>query len=88
MAMDVQVELKRLSAAGKLVFGTEETVKLLRKGKVQRVLLSSNCDPLVRSDIEKLAGLAKVDVVSLEQGSEEIGVLCKKPFGVSVVAVQ
>ena len=84
---DIATELKRLNAAGKLVFGSEETVKLLRSGKLHRVMFSSNCSPIVRADIERLCSLGKVEFVSLEQTSEEVGTLCKKPFAISVVAV-
>ncbi len=82
---DVVVELKKSLASNKLVLGTEETVKLLRKGKVQKVILASNCDPQVRGDIQKYCGIGSVECVELPQTNEELGVLCKKPFAISVV---
>ncbi len=84
---DVVVELKKSLAANKLVLGTDETVKLLRKGKVHKVILASNCDPQVRGDIQKYCGIGGVECVELPQTNEELGVLCKKPFAISVVGV-
>jgi large subunit ribosomal protein L30e len=84
---DVVGEIKKLHAANKLVLGADETLKLLRQGKVKRVFLSSNCSPVARSDIEQLCRLGEIDCVALPQSSEEIGVLCKKPFAISVVGV-
>lgn len=80
-------EVKKLMSASKLVLGSDETVKLLRQGKLVRVFISTNCSPQMKSDLERACGIAEIDVVELNQTSEEIGVLCKKPFAVSVVGV-
>ncbi len=80
-------EVKRLMGASKLVLGADVTMKLLRQGKLARVFVSTNCSPQMRSDLDKACGLAGIDVVELNQTSDEIGVLCKKPFAISVVGV-
>ena len=78
-------EVKKLMVASKLVLGADETLKLLRQGRLARVYLSTKCSPQVKSDIELACKTAGIDVVELNQSSEEIGVLCKKPFAISVV---
>ncbi len=80
-------EVKKLMSASKLVLGANETVKLLRQGKLARVFVSTNCSPQMRSDLENACKIAGIDVVELNQTSDEIGVLCKKPFAISVVGV-
>ena len=80
-------EVKKLMTASRLVLGSDETVKLLRQCKLARVFVSTNCSPQMRSDLEQACKIAGIDVVELNQTSEEIGVLCKKPFAVSVVGV-
>lgn len=87
MAEQELLDLRKLLAQGKLVLGTEETLKLLRKAKVQKVLFAANVDPGVRETVERLCRLGNVGSLVLEQRSEEIGALCKKPFGIAVVAV-
>lgn len=84
---DLSVELKKLLAAKKLLFGAEETVKALRKGGVQKVYIVATCNDVVRSDVETLCKVSGVELVTLSQSSDEIGVICKKPFGVSVISV-
>lgn len=84
---DVAGELKKLLTAKKLVLGSEETVKALRKGKVQKVFIAANCDPMVKSEVENLCKVSSAQCVDLSQGSDEIGVMCKKPFAISVIGV-
>merc|ERR1712113_1297649 len=48
--------------SGKAVLGYKTALKSLRQGKAKLVLISSNCPPLRRSEIEYYAMLAKTAV--------------------------
>ena len=85
-----EAELKQLkedAQSGKAIIGTDLVLKGLRAGKIGKVFLARNCLQKTKEDIHYYASLAKVPVVELEQSNEEVGVLCKKNFFVSVVAV-
>jgi len=84
---DVGAELKKLLAGEKLVLGAEVTLKLLRQGKLKKVFLASNCSPQVRDNIGRYCKVGNVECVDFSQTNEEIGVICKKPFAISVVGV-
>ena len=84
---EIAGELKKLLMAKRLVLGAEATIKALRKGGVQKVFIASNCSTLVRSDVETLCKVSGAECVSLAQGTDEIGVMCKKPFAISVIGV-
>lgn len=86
MVSIVNEDLKHLLSAKKLVFGVDESLKLLRSGKLVKVLVSSNCDASVKTTIERLC-VNGIEFVSLSENNDEIGVLCKKPFSISVVGV-
>ena len=86
-AVDVVAELKKLLAVNKLVLGTDETLKLLRQGKLHKVFFAANCSPQAKGDIQQYCKAGAVECVELAQSNEEIGVLCKKPFAISVVGV-
>jgi len=86
MAKVVDNELKNI-AGDKLVFGTDENLKLLRSGKLSKVFLASNCSDSLKSDFENLCKISNVEYVVLSDSNEEIGVICKKPFSISVVGV-
>jgi len=83
----VVAELQKLLVEGKLVFGSKETLKLLREGKAKKVFVSSNCKESVKEDVERYCSLGGVECVGLEQAADEVGTLCRKPFSISVIGV-
>lgn len=79
-------ELKDVLREKNLVIGTNETIKKLKLGKVKKVLLASNCPKSVRETIMHYAKIANASVVELDVPDKEIGLLSKRPFGVSVLS--
>jgi large subunit ribosomal protein L30e len=79
-------ELKKALKEKKLNFGTDLTLKKLRDGKVKKVFLASNCPENTKKTIKYYAKLSKAEVIELEVSNEELGVLCKKPFMISVLS--
>ena len=80
-------EIKKLLKTGNLIIGTERTVKNLKLGRVQKVILSSNCPANVEKDITYYSGLNSTEVYRLDYPNDELGVICKKPFSISVLAL-
>ena len=80
-------EIKKNLETGKLIFGTEMTMKGLKLGDVQKVFVTKNCPAEVRDDISHYSSIGKFEVVELESTNEELGVICKKPFSVSVIGL-
>ena len=79
-------ELKKMLKSGNVIIGTEKTLKSLRLGKVEKVLLSSNCPAKVERDISYYAGMSGTESYKLDYPNDELGVICKKPFSISVLA--
>lgn len=73
---------------GKLVFGFEKTMKLLKKDKIKAIFLASNCSEIMKKDIKHYAKISNVEVADLEMKNNEVGIFCKKPFSVSVVSLE
>ena len=84
----VVAEIKKLVESDKVVFGAEVSLKLLRQGKLKKLYLSSNCSEVVKEDAERYCALSGTECVPLQQTNDEIGVLCRKPFSISVVGVK
>jgi len=80
-------EIKKLMKSGNVIIGTEKTIKSLKLGRIQKVLLSANCPAKVEKDINYYAGLDKVEFHKLDYQNDELGVICKKPFSISVLAL-
>ena len=80
-------EIKKLIKAGNVIFGTERAMKNLKLGRVQKILLSANCPAKVEKDASYYAGLNGAELHKLDYPNDELGVICKKPFSISVLAV-
>ena len=79
-------EIKKMVKGGNFIVGTERTVKGLRTGKIQKVLLSSNCPAKVEKSITYYAQMSGAEMHKLEYPNDELGIICKKPFSISVLA--
>jgi len=82
-----QTKIKKIIKARKIIIGTERTIKNLRLGKVDKVLLSSNCADRTVNDINYYASLGNAETITVKYPNDELGVICKKPFSVSVLSI-
>ena len=73
---------------GKLLLGMKRTIKAIRAATVSKVYLASNCPEVIVDDIEHYCSLASVEVERLTIDCAELGIMCKKPFFISVVGVK
>ena len=80
-------EIKKMLKSGNAMVGTEKTMKNLKLGRIEKVLVSSNCPDRIEKDISYYAGLTGTEIHKLEYPNDELGVICKKPFSISVLAV-
>jgi len=73
--------------SGKTTLGYKSTVKALRQGKAKLIIISSNCPPLRKSEIEYYAMLARTGVHHYTGNNIDLGTACGKYFRCSVLAV-
>ncbi|MBL7100333.1 MAG: ribosomal L7Ae/L30e/S12e/Gadd45 family protein [Nanoarchaeota archaeon] len=78
-------ELKKALKEKTITFGTEKTLKMLRDGKAKKVFISSNCPEATKETIEYYVKLNNIDLIKLRIPNDEIGLTCKKQFGISVL---
>lgn len=84
MVSDVVLVKEGLSS-GKLVIGLNSVLRGLRSGELVRVLVSRNAPVSVVEDLRFYSGLCGVEFSVFSGDSKELGVVCRKPFLVSVV---
>jgi len=82
-----KINLAKELKSKKVVIGTERVIKNLRLGKINKVYISSNCKDSIKSDISHYGKLGNIEIVELSLSNEELGVLCKKPFSISVLGL-
>ena len=78
-------EIKKYIKSDKLIFGTDETLKSLRKGTLDKVFLAAKTKQSTSEDFNHYAKLAKVEVIQLDLPNDELGTFCKKPYSISVI---
>ena len=80
-------EIKKLIKSKNLVIGNKRTLKNLKLGKVDKVIISSNCPQKDVDNLDYFSGLAKVETIKVPYPNEDLGVICKKPFYISVLSI-
>merc|ERR1711924_376113 len=83
----INSRLALVMKSGKAVLGYKSTLKSLRQGKSKLVLISNNCPPLRKSEIEYYAMLAKTGVHHYSGNNITLGTACGKMFRCSVLTV-
>jgi ribosomal protein L30E len=81
-------EIRRNLKEDKVVIGTNEVIKELRKGKIAKIFLASNPSPKTEGDIESAADLEGCPVEKVTVPNDELGTLCKKQFSISAVGIR
>ncbi|RLG18667.1 50S ribosomal protein L30e [Nanoarchaeota archaeon] len=81
------IDLKDALKDGKIILGTKETLKALREGKVDRIIIARDAKPEVKQIIEHNAKVAGVNVEIFDGTNKDLGVFCGVPFIVTVAAI-
>lgn len=79
--IDISRALKSAITTGKVEFGVDQTVKAVKDGKAQMVVISRNCPSA------ELRGDIGVKVHVYEGNNIELGAMCGKPFSASALVI-
>ena len=82
METDINKVLRSVISTGKVIIGTKQTINAVKDGKVQVVVISSNCP---EKTLDEIKG---VPIVKYPESRVEMGVACGKPFPITVMAVE
>ena len=85
--MDINREISQAVNTGRVILGSNQSVKAIKLGQAKLVVLASNCPDTVRADVKHYAKLANIPVYDYEGDSPALALACGKPFLVSVVAI-
>lgn len=70
----------------KPLLGLEITLKKVRKKQVSKVYVASSSQ--AKEQLLHLGKSMGVEIVLLDENSKELGILCKKPFSISVISFE
>jgi len=80
-------DIKKALDQGKAIIGTNRVMKYLKLGKLKSVYISSNAPEDVVKDVKHYAQLSGVSVVPVAYPNDELGVVCKKSFSISILGI-
>ena len=83
----MNARLQLVMKSGKASLGYKSTIKSMRSTRAKMVLISNNCPPLRKSEIEYFAMLAKCAVHHYTGSNTDLGTACGKYFRVSVLSI-
>ncbi len=86
--VDVDQVLKSAAKSGRVFYGEKEAMSAILLGRVAAVIVADNCPRAMREEIEKQSGFSSIPVLSFRGTSMDLGTACRKPFGISVLAVR
>ena len=85
--MEAVEEIKKLVKDKRLVLGAARTLRNLQTGRCAKVWFSSNVGDDAKQDVLRYAKLNGVPVEQLPIPNDELGLLCKKQFAVSLLSL-
>ncbi|XP_068313121.1 large ribosomal subunit protein eL30-like [Pyrus communis] len=83
----INTRLALVMKSGKYTLGYKTVIDSLRNSKAKLIIISNNCPPLRKSEIEYYAMLAKVGVHHYNGNNVELGTACGKYFRVSCLSI-
>ncbi|XP_026357199.1 60S ribosomal protein L30-like [Ursus arctos] len=82
----INSRLQLVRKSGKYVLGYKQTLKMIRHGKAELVMLANNCPGLRKSEIEHHAMLAKTGVHRCSGNNIDSGTACGKYYRACMLA--
>ncbi len=85
--MDIARSIRMAVDTGKVVMGSQRSLKLVLTGEPKLVVLSANAPAILRTDLVRYCGKANVPILQYTGSSLELGTVCGKPFPISVMSI-
>uniref|UniRef100_A0A0A9Y7T0 Large ribosomal subunit protein eL30 n=1 Tax=Lygus hesperus TaxID=30085 RepID=A0A0A9Y7T0_LYGHE len=83
----INAKLALAMKSGKYTLGAKSTMKKLRNGLCQAVIMSSNCPSVLRAQIEYYSLLSKCIVYTHNGNNNDLGTACGRLFPISVLSI-
>lgn len=86
--MDLEKTIKEKLKEDKVVIGFKSVIKILKKGKPQMIILANNIPKENKNMIIHNAQIFNVEIKEYPGDSVNLGLICGKPFSISVLAIE
>jgi len=72
----------------KLIIGRNKSLKALKNGKINRLILAINAPKTLQEQVGHLCTVGGVEIMTFEGSNLELGSVCRKPFGIMVLGIK
>jgi large subunit ribosomal protein L30e len=86
--IDLERIIKSAKKLGKIFFGTKKAAELVSKGRVDAIIVASNCPPRTYHRIKQFTQFSNTSLHVYPGTSIDLGMVCEKPFATSAVAIR
>ncbi len=83
----MKADIRKIVESKKTILGKNRTLKALHSKTLKTVFLAKNSPKTLKSDFERYSRISGFKLVNTDFSNEELGVICRKPFFVSVIGV-
>lgn len=81
-------EIRSAINSSKAIIGYRESIKFIKSNTPKSIVIANNIPDSVRKEIEEVARPSSVKVEVFDGDSVNLGVLCGKPFPISVIVIK
>jgi large subunit ribosomal protein L30e len=81
-------EIRSAINSSKAIIGYRESIKFIKSNTPKSIVIANNIPDSVRKEIEEAARPSSVKVEVFDGDSVNLGVLCGKPFPISVIVIK
>ncbi len=85
--INLTTEIRKAITENKVIIGAAAAKKSLMKKQLKKIILSKNHPEGLKEDLEKSCAMTNTELQVLDINSDELGILCKKQYSVSVLGV-
>jgi large subunit ribosomal protein L30e len=86
--VSLEEEILNANKAGNIILGYRESIKFIKLNKAKVVVIANNLPEKIAREVEHNAKIAGIKFEVFNKGSKELGVLCGKPYPVSVLVIK
>ncbi len=86
--MVTQEEIRSAVSKGNVIIGYRESIKYLKSNTPKLVVIANNIPERMRKNLEDVSSVSGARVEVFEKDSVSLGVICGKPFPVSVLVIK
>ena len=86
--MTLAEEIGEAIKSNKIILGYRESLKSLKTSSPEKIVVAANAPENLRKEIEHNSKVAETKLEIFEGSSKDLGVVCGKPFPITVLIIK